>query len=461
MLCVRPKTVTGAHYSELRSVANGGLVESDLGHDIRFELDDAKLDHDIERYGPATGELIAWVRIPGWLTSQEPNAFLYFGKAGLGATEEDAAGTWAPFLAVWQLPGNTDRTGNGRGLTLSSVGAGTLIGDAGIFDGSTSRAVIPGASLSWMDGHSAFCLDYVTRHDATMVASDRHIIDNGTHGTEEIDHGLLIRHDDAGGNQTPSGDDMIFWVLGMADGTQARWESGSGLHVSGQDQVWHASWSSGSQPDLTRDGVVLTPAWWGRRNTDNTVTESATIASTTQLLAADDFSIGIGSDLPAYAYSGVIDCVRVRSSVPSALQRQIEAEQILSPWLVYGSGNVETPELSQFAPVAFDVETTVDQDSSNNAITGDALDPEGDSLSVTSVGSAANGTPATDTGMGMLYTPDANFSGDDEFTYTVSDGAATHQARVRVSVTAGAVESELPTPLDTINVSNQSSSIRR
>ncbi len=48
-------------------------------------------------------------------------------------------------------------------------------------------------------------------------------------------------------------------------------------------------------------------------------------------------------------------------------------------------------------------------------------DPDGDSLSVTSVTNPAHGTVAI-TGEGITYTPEAHFCGSDAFSYTISDG---------------------------------------
>ncbi len=49
-------------------------------------------------------------------------------------------------------------------------------------------------------------------------------------------------------------------------------------------------------------------------------------------------------------------------------------------------------------------------------------DPDGDTVTIQSVGTPADGT-ASDNGDGTVtYTPDAGFSGSDEFTYTITDG---------------------------------------
>lgn len=83
------------------------------------------------------------------------------------------------------------------------------------------------------------------------------------------------------------------------------------------------------------------------------------------------------------------------------------------------------------------------------AITIDVLandsDSDGDTLTVASFGNPSNGS-LTDNGDGTLtYTPDANFIGEDTFTYAVSDGSdPTDTATVTVTVT----DNEAPTLQD-------------
>ncbi len=79
--------------------------------------------------------------------------------------------------------------------------------------------------------------------------------------------------------------------------------------------------------------------------------------------------------------------------------------------------------VQQVEPVANNDSDTVDEDSSGNAIDVLANDDDinGDSLTVYAVGDPSHGT-ATDNNTNVLYSPNANFSGSDSFTYTVSDG---------------------------------------
>ncbi|WP_439629385.1 Ig-like domain-containing protein [Gemmata sp.] len=72
------------------------------------------------------------------------------------------------------------------------------------------------------------------------------------------------------------------------------------------------------------------------------------------------------------------------------------------------------------------------------AVTVDVLkndsDPDGDALTISSVGTPANGTAAVSSGK-VVYTPTAGFSGTDTFTYAVADGrGGTATAQVSVTV---------------------------
>jgi outer membrane protein OmpA-like peptidoglycan-associated protein len=88
-------------------------------------------------------------------------------------------------------------------------------------------------------------------------------------------------------------------------------------------------------------------------------------------------------------------------------------------------------------PVAANDSATVPGDSRDNAINvlANDSDPDGDTLTISAVGTPANGT-ATISGTRVLYTPRAGFVGTDSFTYTISDGrGGSAQASVTVTVT--------------------------
>lgn len=111
----------------LRTVANGGKVQSSSGFDIRFETDDGtKLAHDLAAYAPTTGKIEAWVRIPGFASGVDYGFSLYYGKAGLSSSEANAAATWAGFAASWDMSTGLDASPSGAHLTLASVTPATI-----------------------------------------------------------------------------------------------------------------------------------------------------------------------------------------------------------------------------------------------------------------------------------------------------------------------------------------------
>ena len=87
-------------------------------------------------------------------------------------------------------------------------------------------------------------------------------------------------------------------------------------------------------------------------------------------------------------------------------------------------------------PVAGDDAFTVAED---GVLTGNLLgndtDTDGDPLTATLADGPAHGTVTIDPDGSFTYTPDADFNGADEFTYTVSDGTAADTAEVTITVT--------------------------
>ena len=86
------------------------------------------------------------------------------------------------------------------------------------------------------------------------------------------------------------------------------------------------------------------------------------------------------------------------------------------------------------APTASDVAVTTAEDTAA-AVTLTGSDPDGDELTYAVVSSPAHGT-LSGTAPNLTYTPAADYSGTDSFTYTVSDGAFTSSpATVSITVT--------------------------
>jgi VCBS repeat-containing protein len=90
------------------------------------------------------------------------------------------------------------------------------------------------------------------------------------------------------------------------------------------------------------------------------------------------------------------------------------------------------------APVAANDSATVAEDGTVSvAVLANDTDPDGDTLTVTSVTQGAHGAASINPDQTVQYTPAANYNGSDSFTYTISDGnGESATATVNVTVTA-------------------------
>ncbi|MGB1252365.1 MAG: Ig-like domain-containing protein, partial [Candidatus Promineifilaceae bacterium] len=89
------------------------------------------------------------------------------------------------------------------------------------------------------------------------------------------------------------------------------------------------------------------------------------------------------------------------------------------------------------APIATDDTASVVQNSTANVISvlGNDIDIDGDTLTVSAVTTAGNGT-VVNGGGNVAYTPNTGFVGTDNFMYTVSDGnGGTATATVSINIT--------------------------
>ncbi len=129
---------------KLRDTTHGGGVESDRGYDIVFTSPaGGVLSHEVERYDPTTGELIAWVKVPMLSNAVDTTVVLHFGNSAITTSQEQRGDVWSSgFRAVWHLdesasPVADSTTGASWGTATPGVAFGGpgRIGSAVSFDG--------------------------------------------------------------------------------------------------------------------------------------------------------------------------------------------------------------------------------------------------------------------------------------------------------------------------------------
>lgn len=129
--------------ADLKTTANGGKVTNASGFDIGFYSDttaSTKLDWEIERYVPTTGELVAWVRIPSLSNTVNTVFYMFYGDSTVTTDQSNKTGVWdASTKSVWHLPNGTtlaltDSTSTAATLTNT----GSVAAAAGQVDGAAS-----------------------------------------------------------------------------------------------------------------------------------------------------------------------------------------------------------------------------------------------------------------------------------------------------------------------------------
>ncbi|MGH9461100.1 MAG: LamG-like jellyroll fold domain-containing protein, partial [Vicinamibacteria bacterium] len=125
---------------DLRTVPNGGNVQSANGYDIVFLSSDGitRLDHEIEQYDPVGGRLIAWVRVPTVRKDVDTVVHMLLGSACVTSSQENTPGVWnTNFKGVWHVDDDflDSTTYNNDGTNLGSTDAPGQISNGQVFDG--------------------------------------------------------------------------------------------------------------------------------------------------------------------------------------------------------------------------------------------------------------------------------------------------------------------------------------
>ena len=121
--------------NDLRTVANGGHVQNANGYDIVFTSGTsctALLSHEIERYVPATGELVAWVNVPSLSSSANTIIAMYYGNASVSTNPSTTAVWDNNYLGVWHF-NNSVTDASSHAITLINASttnfSGSKIGE--------------------------------------------------------------------------------------------------------------------------------------------------------------------------------------------------------------------------------------------------------------------------------------------------------------------------------------------
>ena len=308
--------------ADLKTKANGGKVENTaLGGasgsltvpaDLVFSpYPDGSdpYDFEVEKYDPATGELVAHVRIPSVSSSEDTVFYLVYGDSEVTTSQENVTGTWdANFKGVWHLAEASgtqhDSTSNNNdGTPTGTTQDDGKIGKARNFNGTANSYISIPSSPSFSFGTGGYTVEFwiktakATRWDPMNTY--------GSNGWWFYWAGLTnFTFQDCGGG-------TVTWVTPNLT-----------------DNVWRrvVAVRDGSTMTIFRDGAQVAQA---------TGQAIGNISSTTQI------TIGKHYVDNNYFVNGLIDEVRISSVVRSANYIQATYNNQSSPGTFYTLGEAQ------------------------------------------------------------------------------------------------------------------------
>jgi hypothetical protein len=94
-----------------------------------------QLAHEIERYDPSTGNLVAWINLPSVSSSQNTIFYMYYGNP-LCESQQNPTDTWnSNFISVWHFNQESGSAYDSKGQHNGTASSGVTQGLPGIIDG--------------------------------------------------------------------------------------------------------------------------------------------------------------------------------------------------------------------------------------------------------------------------------------------------------------------------------------
>ncbi len=300
------------------------------GLDIVFSDADGslRLAHEIESYDPATGALVAWVKIPNLAAGENTIIHMHYGVSDERASS-DASATWSNgFRGVWHLASrdfggitreyrdSTSNGNHGRATGISRpASVDGLVGPAVEFSGSGQQEIFIGDPLdnSLDPGLESFSYSVWVRVQESQGLKDLPFYNGG--------------FDDSSGQ---SGYDFelgtITWRASLADGQRD-------VDVSyGEEEAFLGGWV---HLVAVIDRQTSPPQLRGYVN--GTLADTADISS----LGAIEPTIGARIGDKTNPFRGLVDEVRVLSLALDAERILLEHMNLRDPRALYTVGEEE------------------------------------------------------------------------------------------------------------------------
>lgn len=280
-------------------------IESD-GKDLRFTTDSAgttEVPFEIVSITPASSLCEIWVKIPTLATATDTPIYVWGNNSGATAyAATDTYGSqavWSAYGVVLHEESTTDSTANALNQTDTAITHATAngkIGKGALFNGSTSKFVLPAASTAISPGAGA--LTWQGWVKSTVGSVTQRIYMDHVDGTNQPSFTVYILNTND-----------KYYVLARDDGGDTA-NPGVNNTAIGNDDTYH-------KIDVVRDGTTV------YTYTDGALDDSATTAG----LGTIDIGTGFVPKFGAYSnndstysqyFTGEMDEIRIIKAVNSA-----------------------------------------------------------------------------------------------------------------------------------------------
>ncbi len=309
-----------------RHTSYGGHVGKLDGSGIFFTADEGgteyaptggKLYHEIEKYDPQTGELIAWVNLYYLSPNEDTTVYMYYGNAA-ASDQQNVSGTWnANYMGVWHLDEDAAGTGtldlyqdsevNGHhgDDNVSATGQAGQIYGGQEFDGVDDHALVPDPGGSWQfadggldAGTSDFAISAWVRLSASITEDYPTIVKKGAGASDSAGYWFNYQ-------KTPDTLD-----LRVSDGTN-RFIANSNLAIGLADAGWHHVYA-------VFDREAGTDTAYFYLDGSPVGSENSALIADNSITDDHDLSIGSNDSATWRAWTGEIDEVRISDVVLSS-----------------------------------------------------------------------------------------------------------------------------------------------
>lgn len=305
--------------ADLATAAN--KVADPNGYDIVFTLEDGTtlLDHQLEKFNSATGEISVWVRIPTLSSSSNTVILMNYGNCTVNSDQSSNTVWNANYEAVYHLGSNlNDLSQNSNNLTNTSTTVTSgITGDARSFNGTSQY--LTGTDIDLTQGTISAWVKFTNNHN-TSSSQTRPVFNKWQDNSNQFT--LLF----AGTDNSYNDDGKFYFKIegsgtfGRETSTQSSWLAGTWYYISG---------SFGTTQSIGINGQIVSSA-----TRTNSLSENANI-----MIGGGDVDQTSGS---FEYFQGVIDEVHITNTVRSEDWLCTEYQNISSPSSYISLGTEES-----------------------------------------------------------------------------------------------------------------------